>query len=510
MLVEYPRTTHLPSGARGGSRRLGAARATGSAGTILLAVSSGATGVWPAGFDQASIPVLGRLVHLPVLATTLAVLGLGLLVTGWLVLGRFAWSDRQLRVPTRYLYRTFALWAAPLLLVPAMFSGDFYSYLAQGAIADHGLNPATHSPADALGVDNELVRSVSSYWRHTTAPYGPVFGLLTQTIHHLVGNDVVLSVVAYRLLSLAGIALIAWSLPRLARWTGGSHETAVWVGVLNPLVLCHLVAGMHNDSLMLGLMVTGSALALDQRTRFVPLAAGLTLITLAANIKLPAAAALLVVGVVLVQRCRPRSRRTIITAATTVAVPVAVTAVVCITSGFGFGWLLGLGTPATVHSWLAPTNQVGFLVGGIGAVFGIDITATAIGVAEAVGAGIGLVLLVMLLRRLATTRSAPLHGLGLVFTIALVCGPSVQPWYVLWLVIPLGVSALQPVHLSRLAWASVAVTLAVPPLGVAVTGNVAQIAAAYAVGVPITLVVLAVLLGRQWQIARRTTRITPT
>lgn len=510
MLVEHPHATHPPDRARGGFRRLGAARATGSAGTILLAVSSGATGLWPADFDQASISVLGRLVHLPVLATTLAVLGLGLLVAGWLVLGGFAWPDRHLRVPTRYLYRTFALWAAPLLVVPAMFSGDFYSYLAQGAIADHGMSPATHNPTAALGADNELVRSVSSYWRHTTSPYGPLFGLLSRTVHHLVGDDVLLSVVSYRLLSLVGIALIAWALPRLVRWTGGSHETAIWIGILNPLVLCHLVAGMHNDSLMLGLMAAGLALSLDalcgQRTRFVPLAAGLTLITLAANIKLSAAAALLVVGVVLVQHGRPRSRHTIITAAGTVAVPVAVTAVVCITSGFGFGWLLGLGTPATVHSWLAPTNQVGFLVGGAGTLFGADITETAIGVTEIVGAGIGLVLVAVLLRRLVTGRSGPLHSLGLIFAVALLCGPAVQPWYVLWLVIPLGVSALRSVHFGCLAWTCAAVTLAVPPLGAAVTGNIGQITAAYVTAVPITLLVLVAFLGGQWP----TTRMTPT
>lgn len=456
--------------------------------------------MWPADSDPADLPVLGWLARLPVLATTMAVLGAGLLVVGWLLLGRFAWSNHQLHVSKRYLYQTFVLWAAPLIVVPPMFSGDFYSYLAQGATADYGMDPYSLGPVDALGTDNDLARSVSSYWRHTPTPYGPVFGLLTQTIHRFVGNDVLLSIVAYRLLALAGIALLAWGLLRLVRWTGASHENAIWVSILNPLVLCHLVAGLHNESLMLGFMVAGLALSLgalrSQQTRFVPLLAGLALITLATNIKLSAAAALLIVGVALARRRARPLRHTVIAAATIFSLPVAITTTVGLTSGFGFDWLTGLSAPTTVNSWLAPTNQLGFLIGGIGAIFGADITQEAIDTVEIVAAGVGIIIIIALIHRIATTELALLNGLGLIFAGALVCGPFVQPWYLLWVVIPIGASTLHRRHFRVLAALSAVVTLAVPPLSTSMQGNVGKLAIVYAIAVPSIL--LAAFCGRRW------------
>ena len=78
---------------------------------------------------------------------------------------------------------------------------------------------------------------------------------------------------------------MVWSVPRIARATGVDPVAALWLGVLNPLVLIHLVADAHNDALMLGLMMAGLALALERRP-----AVGAVLVTLAALVKAPAGA----------------------------------------------------------------------------------------------------------------------------------------------------------------------------------------------------------------------------
>ena len=61
---------------------------------------------------------------------------------------------------------------------------------------------------------------------------------------------------------LAGLALIVWALPRLAERCGLDPGLALWLGAANPLVLFHMVSGIHNEALMLGLMLAGTEFAL--------------------------------------------------------------------------------------------------------------------------------------------------------------------------------------------------------------------------------------------------------
>ena len=61
---------------------------------------------------------------------------------------------------------------------------------------------------------------------------------------------------------LLGLAMIVWALPRLARRFGVPPVSALWLGAANPLVLFHLVVGVHNEGLAIGLMLVGLELAL--------------------------------------------------------------------------------------------------------------------------------------------------------------------------------------------------------------------------------------------------------
>ena len=96
---------------------------------------------------------------------------------------------------------------------------------------------------------------------------------------------VINAIMLLRLFEGAGVVLIAVSLPALARSVGKDPARAVWLGVCNPLVLFHFVAGGHNDALMIGLIVAGLAVATTGARR--PLL-GVLLCMVAATIKAPA------------------------------------------------------------------------------------------------------------------------------------------------------------------------------------------------------------------------------
>ena len=104
--------------------------------------------------------------------------------------------------------------------------------------------------------------SVPSLWRETPAPYGPLFLWIGRGISALTGENIVAAVLCHRLVVLVGVGLIVWATPRLARRCGVAEVSALWLGAANPLLIMHLVAGIHNEAPMLGLMLAGTEFAL--------------------------------------------------------------------------------------------------------------------------------------------------------------------------------------------------------------------------------------------------------
>ncbi|MDI5977351.1 polyprenol phosphomannose-dependent alpha 1,6 mannosyltransferase MptB [Amycolatopsis magusensis] len=420
----------------------------------------------------------------PVLAAGIA--GMGLLVLAWTLLGRVLTELPD----TRWLRWTLVLWGAPLMIAPPLFSGDVHSYLAQGEIAAHGLDPYTFGPAEALGTGSAMTERVSGYWQDTPSPYGPLFSLLQRWIAGVVGENPYAGVIAHRLIELAGLALIVWAVPRLAKAAGVSERVALWLGVLNPLVLWHFVAGVHNDSLMLGLMLAGTAFGLESlrssRIDWSQMSIGLLLVAAGALVKLPAIVALAVLGTAIARRQGATWGRLALVGAAMVAGMALVSAAVSIGTGFGFGWLRTLGTSGSVNSWMAPTNWFGFLTGGVGSLFGAHITQTMIGVGKIIGyaviaCGVGFVL-----HRQLKGRLNAVSALGAMLLVVVAFGPVVQPWYILWAAIPL--SACLPMGRSRNVLVGFLAVFAVvlPPLsgspGVLITGylgSVVIVAASY-------------------------------
>src|SRR5437588_6140607 len=167
--------------------------------------------------------------------------GILALIVAWLALGRLALTTRQ-------VWLLGAAWCLPLLLTAPLFSQDAYSYFAQGTLVHLGLDPYRDAPAVlAQHGQAHVLNAVSPFWRHTTAPYGPLFLWI---VSGLSGASPVVGVLLIRTLEMVGFVLLAVFVPRLASALGADPGRAAWWVLLSPLVLLELVAATHNDLLM--------------------------------------------------------------------------------------------------------------------------------------------------------------------------------------------------------------------------------------------------------------------
>ncbi len=377
--------------------------------------------------------------------------GMLLLIGAWLRLIRMIRLHPG--IPVRRFVPVFVVWVLPLLVVAPLFSHDSYSYVAQGEQITRHINPYQYGP-QVLGVGgNAWASLVDPIWTSVTSPYGPVFLMIAGGIVAVVHHDYLAALAGFRLLALAGTVLIAVFLPRLARSYGLDGSKAFVLVVLNPLVLLHLVAGSHNDALMMGLLVAGLALARERHP-----VAGIVVCALGALVKVPA-----VVGVVYIgwdwlgdevpwrRRVRP-----VVTAG---LICLATMALVTEASRLGWGWVTGLTNPDTVRSWMDPVTAVGLAAGKIisGIGFG-DHTHVLVSLARLLGFLCAGAIGARLLWR-ARGRGS-LRALGLTMLAVVLLGPVVQPWYLVW-----GIILLAPLAEGRTRAAIVVLSIVSSYLG---------------------------------------------
>ncbi|OFJ51823.1 polyprenol phosphomannose-dependent alpha 1,6 mannosyltransferase MptB [Mycolicibacterium grossiae] len=442
-------------------------RVFGATGTVLMAIGALGAGARPVVQD----PTFGvRLLNLPsriqTVSLTMTTTGAVIMALAWLMLGRFALGPR--RMSRSQLDRTLLLWALPLLIAPPMYSKDVYSYLAQSEIARNGLDPYVVGPAPGLGLDHVFTLSVPSLWRETPAPYGPLFLWIGRGISEVSGDDIVGAVLLHRLVVLLGVGMIVWATPRLAQRCGVAEVSALWLGPCNPLLFMHLVAGIHNEALMLGLMFAGTEFALrgvdavtpllprplhrprtrEQWRRWTPLAMlllGTVLIALSSQVKLPSLLAVGFVAMALACRWGGGIRAFLFAGGSLAAVSVAVMALVGWASGLGFGWLFTLGTANVVRSWMSPPTLLALGTGQVGILLGLgDHTTAILGLTRAIGVIIISILVTYLLLAVLRGRLNPVGGLGVALGATVLLFPVVQPWYLLWAIIPLATWATRP------------------------------------------------------------------
>jgi alpha-1,6-mannosyltransferase len=444
-----------------------------------------------------------------------------MVISGWLFLGRFARPGRLRLISRSQLNRTLLMWAVPLMFIPPLFSKDVYSYLAQSSIVSKGLDPYSLGPGQALGQDDPLTRGVSNMWRDTPAPYGPLFLYLGHLLNSVTGNHVVTGVLTQRLLALAGIALFVWALPRLARRFGVQPVTALWFGAANPLVLFHLVAGVHNESLAIGLMMAGFEISLRYLPKpgAPPLASlsrewtfvllGVAVITLGAAVKLPALVAAAFVGVQVARRWGGGIPRLLAVGALFLATAGVTMTAACLGTGLGFGWVGALDTPSLVRSWMSPVSELGNLGGVLGITLGLGNHTTAVlEVFTLLGYVTAAVITVLLLWDCLRGRRSVMTGLGASLAAWLILHPAMQPWYLLFSAIPLAASLAGTKRFRNLATIGCAFAATwLPPTGGTFAGRTYIAVLAYVAAI-IVLLVMLYFMNRKVPILKRSTGAT--
>src|SRR5882757_9087306 len=402
-------------------------RLFGATGTVLMAIGALGAGARPVVQD----PTFGvRLLNLPsriqTVSLTMTTTGAVMMALAWLMLGRFALGKR--RMSRGDLDRTLLLWMLPLLPAPPMYSKDVYSYLAQSQISLDGLDPYRVGPASGLGLGHVFTLSVPSLWRETPAPYGPLFLWIGRGISAVTGENIV-AALCHRVVVLIGVGLIVWATPRLARRCGVAEVSALWLGAANPLLIMHLVAGIHNEALMLGLMLTGVEFALRglDGQRLMPtswrlgpdweplglLLAGSILIVLSSQVKLPSLLALGFVAMALAHRNGGNLKALLAVGSAMTGLAAAVMAAVGWASGLGFGWIYTLGTANVVRSWMSPPTLIALGTGQVGILLGLgDHTTAVLSLTRGIGVLIIAVMVAWLLIAVLRGRLHPVGGLG--------------------------------------------------------------------------------------------------
>jgi alpha-1,6-mannosyltransferase len=282
---------------------------------------------------------------------------------------------------------------------------------------------------------------VDPIWANIPAPYGPFFLSLDGWIVQLTGHHELWTVVGLRLLEVVAVAILAVSLPYLAKGLGFDAGHAFVMCLLNPLVVLTIVGGAHNDGIMVALLVAGLALAVNKHPVL-----GILVCALAASIKAPAALGIVYIawewlGPNLPVRLRLRP---LVVAGLLAG---AVLGVCTYVSGLGYGWMANLMTPGTVRSWCAPATGLGMGIAALAHGVGINVSTSAtISVTRTIGLSIAAVLIVWLLFN--ADRIGWLKALGFSLLALVVLGPVVQPWYLVW-----GLLLLAPIATNKLrAW----------------------------------------------------------
>ncbi len=360
--------------------------------------------------------------------------GLGMLASAWLQLCRVASRADEAAQPAvvaRVRTATVA-WALPLLLAPPLFSRDGWSYAAQGTMVHRGISPYDHGPWSLVGprsVPGPIVEGVDPRWMATPTPYGPV---------PLIGGDLAagltadpwLLVVAHRMIALVGLVLLAWAVPRLARWCGANPALASGLVLASPLMVSNGVAGLHNDLLMVGLMAAAVVVAHEHGW-----VAGAVLGGLAAGVKLPGGLACVAVVLLTAPAAAPavvRLRHT----ARVGAVAVAALVLPGLVWGLGVGWFGALAVPATVDTPLSLPTLLGGWLDLVAQLLDADTPDdTFLGLVRLLAQVAALGVVARVLATYATRdRRQAVRALAVVMVAVVALSPVVHLWYFLWAV----------------------------------------------------------------------------
>ena len=497
------------------SRKIFILRWIGTVGALLIGLGGLGAGALPVvGNPYGELPfgqLMGRML---VSSSAMVFIGVGLIVIAWLMLAPMAGTPLLFhrpfsRTPQHLLkppqvWAIFFSWTLPILVTAPLFTQDIYSYIANGSIVVQGMDPYSAGPVQLLGAGDALARSVPFIWANSPSPYGPVALGIAAVISVITNDSIVAAVILHRITSVLGVIAAGWAITSLAKRCRVQPAAALWLGILNPLTILHLIGGIHNESLMLGFVLVGMELALRGIDKlhtsarlsmsfawpgWLLILGGGALISAAGMVKVTGFIGLGFAGMALArflhQRVEMMSWLAILAAAGYFFIILLATiAAFTVISGIGLGWITGQGGAATIRSWLSVSTDVGVASGFIGMMLGLgDHTEAILSVTRAVGILAAAGFMVRML--FATFRGVmhPIGGLGVSTLVLVILFPVVHPWYILWAIFPLAAWANRWFFRYSVVIYSAVMSFVVLPRGLGLPpGTIAQIYLSAAVG----------------------------
>ncbi|MDN5741377.1 polyprenol phosphomannose-dependent alpha 1,6 mannosyltransferase MptB [Corynebacterium casei] len=500
----------------------------GAVGALMIGLGGLGAGALPVvGNPFGGLPfgqLMGRML---VTSSALVLIGVGLIVIAWVLMApmagnplRASSSTPRHSITRTQVWGTFFAWTLPIIATAPLFTQDIYSYIANGSIVVQGMDPYSAGPVQLLGADNDLARSVPFIWANSPSPYGPVALGIAGIISVITSDSIVAAVILHRVASILGVIAAGWAISRLAVRCRVAPSSALWLGILNPLSILHLIGGIHNESIMLGFALVGMELALrgiDKLQASTSLSmssawpawlliiGGGVLISAAGMVKVTGFIGLGFAGMALArffaQRLNLKPYLAISSAAgILLAVLLATIAAFTVLSGIGLGWITGQGGAVSIRSWLSVSTDVGVASGFMGMMLGLgDHTEAILPVTRAVGIVVAAAFMVRML--FATFRGVmhPIGGLGVSTLVLVVLFPVVHPWYILWAIFPLAAWANRLFFRYAVIIYSAIMSFVVLPRGLGLpAGTVAQIylTAAVSMAVLVTIGWVALRLNR--------------
>ena len=409
----------------------------GMLGTALVAWGSthpeySFSGTW----ESPAIMALGALVPIPVNRVLIGI-GTALLTWAW-------WRQRPTRAVTPPpAALVLALWSAPLLLAPPVLSNDAVLYADLGWMRLQGLNPYD---AGLAGGGGPFAHQVDPLWAGNAVAYPPLAILVQAAVVGATGADPFWSIAAMRIPVVLSLAVIAWTLPRIARLVGRRPRGALWLGLLNPLVVLHFVGGAHNDAPMVAVTLLAIYLVLRVPAAWMSLLAAPVLVGVAMALKQQGGLAVIAVAGLPVAAhlaaSPPAGRLWLLgwRTATATVVTVGTFVAICLGTGLGFGWVGGLDLMGKAPT-PAPLALLSKGIATVAAWNGGDYERV-LAVAGLVGTAVLLVALAWVVIRFA---DRPLAAVAWGSLAVAVLGQALHPWYLPW-----SLALLAPIPLTRL------------------------------------------------------------
>ncbi|KGM19200.1 MULTISPECIES: alpha-(1-_6)-mannopyranosyltransferase A [Corynebacterium] len=379
--------------------------------------------------------------HLSGIFVILLWIGILLMAASWIMVG-----GHILRHGASLARSAIAAWIGPLAFAGPLMSRDLYSYLMQGTLARDGIDAYQHGAAANPG---PLLFEVSADWRNTTTPYGPLHLGLGKAITTVTGDNITAGTLVFKALSIGSVLVMAWAVWRLAPHCGVRSDVAVWLGVFNPLSVIHLIGGMHNENLMMALVLTALVAAIELR----PLPGGFLAVALVAvGGSLKATAFIALPFIVWIMVCRiagrlpvthssaiatpvwretlPRFFTLIWTGIASVVLTVGVVWAVTVLSGQTSGWISELtGNSKVINPLALPTfiaSTLDPVVSRIDDSITFNSLVSAFRPWSTLAMGIGLVVSWWLFR--ANERAA-IKGMTVAYLVTCVFNTVTLPWY---------------------------------------------------------------------------------